>query len=183
MTVTDVMLRVVDALERANIPHMLVGSFSSNLHGIPRATEDVDFVIELNAPLTAEFGKLLGEDFKPVLQMSFETNTGTQRQEFYVKGTEFKAELFRLSDDPFDQQRFQRRQLYEAVGRKLFFPTPEDVIVMKLRWARDKDKADVHSVMSVKRGKLDWNYIENWCRKHGTLALMQKIRQSIPEIE
>lgn len=183
MTVNDVMLRVVDALERAKIPHMLVGSFSSNLHGIPRATEDVDFVIELNAPLTAEFGQLLGEDFEPELQLSFETNTGTQRQEFRVKGTEFKAELFRLSDDPFDQQRFQRRQLYEAGGRRLFFPTPEDVIVMKLRWARDKDKADIHSVMSVKRRKLDWDYIENWCHKHGTLATMEKIRRTIPEIE
>jgi len=182
MTVNDVMLRVVDALERANIPHMLVGSFSSNLHGIPRATEDVDFVIQLDAPLTAEFSRLLGEDFEPELQLSFETNTGTQRQEFHVRGTEFKAELFRLSDDPFDQQRFQRRQLYEAAGRRLYFPTPEDVIVMKLRWAREKDKADVYAVMSVKRGRLDWPYIERWCREHGTLAKLEEIRRTVPEI-
>lgn len=182
MTVNDVMLRVVDALECAKIPHMLVGSFSSNLHGIPRATEDVDFVIELDAPLTAEFARLLGEDFEPELQLSFETNTGTQRQEFLVAGTEFKVELFRLSDDPFDRQRFERRQLYEVAGRRLYFPTPEDVVVMKLRWAREKDKADVLSVMSVKRDKLDWNYIETWCRKHGTFALMGKIRSSVPEI-
>lgn len=182
MTVNDVMLRVVDALEQANIPHMLVGSFSSNLHGIPRATEDVDFVIQLDAPLTAEFGRLLGEDFEPELQLSFETNTGTQRQEFRVKGTEFKAELFRLSNDPFDQQRFQRRQLYEAAGRRLYFPTPEDVIVMKLRWAREKDKADVHSVIAVKGGKLDWPYIESWCQRHGTLAKLEEIRRTVPEI-
>ncbi len=182
MTVNDIMLRVADALNRAKIPHMLVGSFSSNLHGIPRATEDVDFVIEFNGPVTAEFARILGSDFEPESQLSFETNTGTQRQEFHVKETDFKVELFRLSDDPFDQQRFQRRQLYQVAGRQLFFPTPEDVIVMKLRWARPKDKADVHAVMSVKRGKLDWSYIEGWCKRHNTFSLMEQIRRSVPEI-
>ena len=143
MTVNDVMLRVVDALERAGIPHMLVGSFSSNLHGIPRSTEDVDFVVEMDTPLTADFCRMLGEDFEPERQLTFETNTGTQRQEFRVNGTDFKVELFRLSDDPFDRQRFQRRQLYETANRRAYFATPEDVIVMKLRWARAKDKDDV----------------------------------------
>jgi len=92
------------------------------------------------------------------------------------------VELFRLSDDSFDKQRFQRRQLYEAAGRRLYFPTPEDVIIMKLRWARQKDIADVLSVMSVKRGKLDWAYVEKWCRQHGTLAKLEEIRQTVPEI-
>jgi predicted nucleotidyltransferase len=182
MTINDVMLRVAGALERANIPHMLVGAFSSNYHGIPRSTEDVDFVIELNSPLTSEFSRLLGDDFEAEPQLSFETNTGTQRQEFRIGGTVFKVELFRLSDDPFDQQRFKRRQAIEVAGQRVWFPTAEDVIVMKLRWARAKDKIDVKDVMSVQRGKLDWNYIEEWCKRHGSLALMEKIRASVPEI-
>ena len=42
MTTDDVMLVVVDALNREKIPAMLVGSFSSNYYGIPRSTEDVE---------------------------------------------------------------------------------------------------------------------------------------------
>lgn len=178
-TIDDVMLRVADALEKARVPYILVGAYSSNYHGIPRSTEDVDFVVELNTPLTADFHQTLGDDFEPEPQMSFETNTWTQRQEFRVNGTVFKVELFRLSEDPFDQSRFRRRKSVEVEGRRLWFPTAEDVIVMKLRWARDKDKDDVRSVMSVQGDDLDWKYIEEWCVRHGSLKLMNAIRNSV----
>jgi hypothetical protein len=36
MTIDDVALRVMDALNKSRIPFMLVGGFSSNYHGIPR---------------------------------------------------------------------------------------------------------------------------------------------------
>lgn len=182
MTTNDVMLLVVDALNREKIPTMLVGSFSSNYYGIPRSTEDVDFVVQIESNLPTDFARILGEHFEPESQLSFETNTGTQKQEFKVKGTEFKLELFRLSDDPFDQQRFQRRRRVMVAGREVWFPTAEDVIVMKLRWSRAKDQDDVKDVMFVQREKLDWRYIENWCRQHGTLAKLQEIRRSVPEL-
>lgn len=40
-------LAVVDALHGEGIAFFLVGSFSSNLYGIPRSTRDADFVVEL----------------------------------------------------------------------------------------------------------------------------------------
>ena len=58
----------------------------------------------------------------------------------------------------------------------------EDVIVMKLRWFRQKDRDDVRNVIAVQRGKLDWAYIESWCQRHGTLVLMEEIRRTVPEI-
>ena len=36
MTSNEIALFVADALEACNIPYMLVGSFSSNMYGIPR---------------------------------------------------------------------------------------------------------------------------------------------------
>lgn len=181
MTTNDVMLMVVDALNREKIPAMLVGSFSSNYYGIPRSTEDVDFVIQFESNLTPDFVRILGGQFEPESQLSFETNTGTQKQEFKVKGTEFKLELFRLSDDPFDQQRFKTRQRVTVAGREVWFPRAEDVIVMKLRWFRAKDKEDVKDVMYVQRDKLDWAYIENWCRQHGSLARLRELRRTVEE--
>ena len=142
------------------------------------ATEDVDIVVELNRPLTGDFSKLLGDNYEAEPQLSFETNTGTQRQEFRVKGTLFKVELFRLSDDAFDQERFRRRMLVDLDGRRVWMPTPEDVIVMKLRWARVKDKEDVKDVISVQRDNLDWSYIEFWCKQHQSIGLLETIRRS-----
>jgi len=90
-------------------------------------------------------------------------------------------ELFRLSDDPFDQERFKNRKCVIVAGREIWLPRAEDVIVMKLRWFRAKDRQDVKDMMFVQRGKLDWDYMENWCRQHGSLARLRELRQIFEE--
>ena len=47
-----------------------------------------------------------------------------------VAGTLFKVEVFRLSEDAHDQERFRRRQAVMVDGRQVFFPTAEDVRVL-----------------------------------------------------
>ncbi len=181
-TIDDVTLRVIDALNACHSQHMLVGSFSSNLYGIPRSTKDCDFVLHLQGDLSPVFYKTLGNDFEMDLQLKFETNTGAFKQEMRFLGTQFTVELFRLSDDEFDQERFRRRVPAKLFGRQTFVPTAENVIVMKLRWFRPKDQPDVLNVMTVQRGRLDWPYIESWCRRHGSLARMEEVRKSVREI-
>lgn len=182
ITIEDVTLRVIDALNACGSPYMLVGSFSSNLYGIPRSTKDADFVLKLQGDLSPVFYQTLGNDFETDPQLRFETNTGTFKQEMCFQGTPFTVELFRLSDDEFDQERFHRRVSAKLFGRQTYVPKAEDVIVMKLRWFRDKDRPDILNVMTVQRGKLDWRYIETWCKRHGTLARMEEIRRSVREI-
>ena len=181
VTIDEVALQVAAALNKAGIPFMLVGGFSSNYHGIPRSTKDADFVVQLSAPLNDSFTQMLGAGFSPEPQLSFETNTGTQRQEYGVCGTLFKVEVFRLSDDPHDQERFRRRQTVMVKGCPVVFPTAEDVIIWKLRWARAKDRDDIRAVMGVQGDKLDWTYIESWCDQHGTRTLMEEIRRTVPQ--
>ena len=182
MTIEDVTLRVIDALNAAQLRHILVGSFSSNLYGIPRSTKDADFVIQAEKDGIEKLFKLLAGEFEVDPQLKFETNTGTHKHEMRFRGTPFTVEVFLLSDDAFDQERFRRNRSVSLFGRPTFVPTAEDVIVMKLRWCRPKDRDDIRNVMTVQRGKLDWAYIEAWCRKHGTLGLMEEIQRTVPEI-
>jgi hypothetical protein len=182
MTIEDVTLRVIDALNASCVNYMLVGSFSTNAYGIPRSTKDADFVLQLEGDLAPVFYEELGEDFEIDPQLKFETNTGTFKQEIHFSGTPFTVELFRLSNDGFDQERFRRRVSVKLLGRETFIPTAEDVVVMKVRWLRDKDRADIKNVLTVQRSKLDWPYIEKWCRAHGTLAKLEEIRRTVPEI-
>ena len=181
-TMDDVTLRVIDALNTSGHPYMLVGSFSTNYYGIPRSTKDADFVLQLQGDLNPKFYQSLGKDFEIDPQLKFETNTGTYKQEMRFADTPFAVELFRLSNDPFDQERFRRRVAVKLFGRQTFVPTAEDVVIMKVRWLREKDRLDIKNVLTVQRGKLDWNHIENWCRQHGTLARLEEIRRSIPDI-
>jgi hypothetical protein len=178
----SLMVRVADALAACDVPYMLAGSFSSNYYGIPRSTKDADFVIELLGGVGDRFMRRLGEDFLLDPQLSFETNTGTYRQLIQHKESPFKVELFLLSKDPHDQSRFRRRIVVAAFNRQLWLPTAEDVIVMKLRWARSRDKDDIRAVIGVQAGKLDWPYIERWCAQHGTKARLDEIRRTVPEV-
>jgi len=174
----SITLRVVEALEACGIPFLLSGSFASNYYGIPRSTRDADFVLQSERAVGPDFAEQLGEDFLLEPQLSFETNTGTFRQVLRHKKKTFKVELFLLSQDAHDQARFSRRRAVRLLGHQVWLPSPEDVIVTKLRWARGKDKDDARDVMVVQQDKLDWAYVEEWCRRHGTLPLLQEIRRS-----
>ena len=175
-------LRVVCALDRCAIPYFLAGAFSSNHYGFPGSTRIADFALQLKSAVGTDFAHALGEPFELDPQLSFETDTGTYRQIINYRGSPFKIELFLLSNDAHDQERFKRRRQVQLPGRTGWYPAPEDVIITKLRWARGKDRDDVRGIMSVQRGNLDWPYIEKWCRQHGTLAKMEEIRRSVPEI-
>jgi hypothetical protein len=186
MTEDEATLTVIDALETLAIPYMVVGSLSSNLYGIPRSTKDADFVIELGSVPLSRLVDHLGASFRLDPQMTFEMNTLTRRHRLAVVDVPFTIELFYLSDDPHDQERFRRRHRMNTMGREVSMPTAEDVIITKLRWAvnarRAKDREDVRDVIAVQGANLDWPYVYNWCEQHGTRDLLDEIRRSIPPL-
>lgn len=185
----EVTARVVAAFDALGIDYLLAGSFSSNFYGIPRSTKDADFV----AVMIGKVGSLekeLGTEFEFDEQSSFETVTGTYREKVKVPSVPFEIEIFHLSADAHDQSRFQRRRKVfdELVGCEVYVPTAEDVIIMKLRWAkiakRGKDSEDVRDVIAVQGDEaLDWEYIHHWTGLHGTRVLLDEIRASIPPID
>lgn len=186
MTGNEATLAVIDALEALEIPYMLVGSFSSNLYGIPRSTEDADFVIQVSSQPVSRLAERLGPAFRFDPQLSFETITATTRHIVVVADIPFKVELFHLSEEPHDQERFRRRLQMRLLGRDVWVPTAEDVVITKLRWAlrggRAKDRDDAQGVIAVQGARLDWDYLHAWSDRHGTRALLEEVRRSIPPI-
>ncbi len=185
----DATARLVAAFEASSIDYLLVGSYSSNFYGIPRSTKDADFVAVLGDKI-GEVQKFLGPEFIWDAQPSFETVTGTFREKVSAPTLPFDIEIFHLSKDPHDQSRFQRRRRVNdtSIGCDIWIPSPEDVIIMKLRWAklakRDKDREDVRDVIAVQGDEaLDWPYIHRWCAEHGTRTLLDDIRASIPPLD
>jgi hypothetical protein len=174
---------VVDALEQLGVPYMLVGSFSSNAYGVARNTQDADFVVQLDRIGISQLAAKLWPDFQLDPQTSFETITATTRHVLNVPAEDFKVELFLLSDDPHDRARFERRRRMEVLGGPAYLPSPEDVVITKLRWSRhgnrQKELSDARDVIAVSGPQLDWAYIERWCDEHGTRKLLDDLRRSI----
>jgi hypothetical protein len=136
MTAVDFVVRVIAALEANGVPYMTVGSFSTNVYGKPRSTKDADFVVELGNVNVSKLATDIGPDFRLESQMSFETVTSTTRYRLHHRDTQFLVELFLLSDDPHDRERFRRRVAGDIGGQRAFVPTAEDVIITKLRWSK-----------------------------------------------
>lgn len=186
MNSDEIAQAVVQALEAEGIPYMLVGSFSSNAYGIPRSTKDVDVVIELGEHPIRNVVDRMGANFKLDPQMSFESVTMTIRHVIQAVGSEFKIELFHLSDDPHDLERFRRRKSVAMESGTAYVASPEDVIITKLNWYskqnRLRDREDVRDVLAAQGDALDFDYIHSWCEKHRTRDLLDEIRASIPPI-
>jgi hypothetical protein len=167
MTAEEVVYHVLDALEAENVPYMVVGSFSSNFYGIPRSTKDADIVVEVNDVPVGRIASRLGPGFRLDSQMSFETVTGTFR--------------FTATHEAHDRARFARRRKGAMPGRTAFVASPEDVIITKLRWARGgkraKDVEDVRNVIALQYASIDWAYVREWCRQHGTGDLLEQLAQ------
>ena len=188
MTVEQLASRVLDACEQEDIEHMLTGAFAHGIYGIPRSTKDVDVVLSLTGeePIQRVIQRLSGiVEFAP--QVEFDTLTwGKRLVGESLNNPPLKVELFELFDDPFVQAQFQRkRKLFSGqLQRITWLPTPEDVIVQKLRWGRNKDLDDARDVLAVQGPEtLDMAYIEHWCRTHETLGRMQTALEGIPQLE
>jgi hypothetical protein len=175
---------VIDALNGLGVPYMLVGSFASNFYGVPRATQDADFVLQVGPGTVSALAERLAPAFRLDPQMSFELVTGTTRHVLQAADSPFVVELFLLSDDPHDRERFARRRPVRTLSREVWMPTAEDIVITKLRWAhqaqRPKDLEDARNVVAVQGARLDWDYVSRWCEGHGTRPLLDQVRGSIP---
>jgi len=177
----DALSRVLRALQTYQVPYMLVGAFSSNAYGYPRSTNDADIVIQYQVGLLETVCAWLGDDFKLDPQAGFELKTGTIRNIMTYIPTKFEIEFFRLGADEHDQERFARRRQLALPELQIeaVIPTAEDVVIQKLRWQRDKDIADVRTVISIQSERLDWPYIQQWTQKHGTIELLNRLRSEL----
>jgi hypothetical protein len=184
VTSEDLVVAVFDALTDLTVPFMVSGSLASNFYGVPRATQDADLVLDLNQlPLDA-FVHRLGDRFDVDAQLAFETVTGSRRVVARARDSAFEVELFGLTDDPHDRERFARRRHVEVLGRTVGLPTPEDVVVNKLRWwrlaGRRKDFEDARNVVAVQRAVLDWDYVNRWCRELQMLDALEALERPSP---
>jgi hypothetical protein len=180
MPAPSITSRVVAALNQAGLPHMLVGAFARNYYAEPRSTKDADLVLGVGVGSLRAVMDALGPEFRLEEQMAFETNTGTLKNVIHHPNSGFTVELFYLSQDAHDQERFKRRRPTTYEGQPTFVLTAEDYIVTKLRWPRPKDFADARDVIAMQGDELDWAYIHHWTDLHGSRDKLASARASIP---
>lgn len=172
MNTEDIFRRIVDALSRAGIPYMLTGSFASSYHGIPRATQDIDFVI---APTEGQLRHLISLLPNTEYYISQEAALEALAREGQFNVIDFatgwKIDLIIRKSRAFSRTEFERRLAVDLFGVHLFIASAEDVLVAKLEWAKAGQSArqleDCASILRARRDELDRPYLEYWVAQLG----------------
>jgi hypothetical protein len=183
VTLRELLEMVAGALERAGIPYMIVGSLASTFHGEPRATQDVDIVID---PQPDQLAVLLRSFDAERFYVGDGQQALTSRSMFNVIEIAggWKIDFIVRKDRPFSTTELSRRIDAEVLGIHLSMATAEDTIVAKLEWAAtsgsDRQLADAAAVIAVSGDILDWSHLRRWAE---SLGLAEQLNLAISQAQ
>ena len=178
-----VTLLVIDALETLRVPYFIGGSLASAVHGVIRATMDVDMIADLRLEHVEPLARILGDAFYADAEMM--RDAVRRRGSFNVIHLEtmFKVDVFIRKERPFDQAQFERRALQTLAtdpDRAAYVASAEDTILAKLEWYRmggqvsDRQWRDVQNVLKVQEARLDLQYLRRWAAQLGVRDLLER---------
>lgn len=176
MSAADLLSDVVRALDTAGIPHMLVGSFASTSHGAPRATQDIDIVIDPTSDALDRFVAAFDPDRIYVSPSAQDALASRDQFNLIDMSTGWKVDLIIRKDRPFSRSEFERRVRSSMLDVDIYVATAEDTVLAKLEWAAmggsDRQVADAAAVLAVRSDALDDDYLERWAADLGISALL-----------
>ncbi|MEX0892808.1 MAG: hypothetical protein WEB88_11615 [Gemmatimonadota bacterium] len=118
MNLASFVAAVLNALRDANIPCMLTGSLAAAYYGTPRATQDVDLVIEPSADCLELFlGALESAGFFVDRQVARDAFTTGGQFNAIDPESGWKADFIFRKSRPFSETEYARRDMKEIVRR------------------------------------------------------------------
>lgn len=168
-------------LEEKKRPYYVTGGFAVSVWGRPRATFDIDIVMMIrgeDVPTVASALRTLGKDMYVDEQMM---KAEIRKQgEFNIIHPEsgLKVDFWVLKEDAFSKSCLARRVAKVIRGQKVYFISPEDLVLSKLQWyARTESSRhleDVESVFKIFGEQLDRKYLKEWAKKLGVLETLNQ---------
>ena len=180
----EVTLAVTSILERLGIEYLVGGSLATSLHGIPRATLDVDIVADLRMTHLDPFVSALQESF--FVDADMVRDAIRRRATFNILhlATMFKVDVFVAGADDLlstELARKQRVRVLEEPQSDLFVASPEDMVLQKLIWYRkgggisDRQWGDIVGVIETQGERLDMAYLRLWATRKGIADLLDRV--------
>jgi hypothetical protein len=181
---------LVAEFERLGVAYYLGGSVVSSMHGIPRATLDVDMVADLAPKHVASLVDALKTTYYISGPMILDAIARRSCFNLIHLATSFKVDVFVVKSRPYDRIALARigkvRGRPDAPSSRFFQASPEDIILAKLEWYRLGDEiserqwGDVLGVMKVNRALLDRQYLDKWA---GELNVADLLARAWKEVE
>lgn len=180
----DLLKKIASFLDENDIPYMLTGAWSVVYYGRPRASHDIDFIVEISkediSKVIKSFNTLSGE-FLFQEHAVIEAVENKRMFNILHLATYLKLDFWLLKDDEFDRQRFSRREKVKLLNQFMYISTPEDTILKKLLWYKEaqieKHIVDAAFVYQIQKDQLDIKYINKWIRKLKIKNLFEELKE------
>lgn len=182
MTITDVVRRVVQRLERAGVPYMFTGSFASSFHGAPRASQDIDVVIAPTPSQLRTFIEALPEsEFYADLEAALDAQRSHSQFNLVDLATGWRVDFIIRRSRPFSITEFERRLRVTTHGLSIFVVSLEDIILSKLEWASlgqsRRQIEDVVALLQTRGHEIGREYLEHWIHQIGLATEWEEARR------
>ena len=170
--------KVINLLNKHNIPYMLTGGLAVTVWGRARSTLDIDIVLDIKRndvkKLASAFQK---ENFyidEEAIEMALNKKISFNAIDFETNTT---IDCYLVGNNEYEEGRFQRKIVKNIVGIRVNIISPEDLILIKLLWYKDSGSTrhleDAESILKIT--KVNLKYIQEWSKKQLTLEIFKKI--------
>lgn len=159
--------KIIEYFDSRHIPYMLSGSIAMGIYVVPRATKDIDFVVQLQPKDIESFTA----HFEGAYYCSKEAVADAVNRQSIFKvidhASGFKADFVVLKSSEYRLAEFERKQPADFYGIKIYVVSPEDLLISKLIWIQEWQSAvqieDIKNLASIPDLQLE--YVTNWIKK------------------
>lgn len=184
-----VVARIAATFDALSVAYIVGGSLASSVYGIPRATQDVDLIAELELEHVERFTSALTNEF--YVDPDMVVDAIRHRASFNVVhlATMFKADIFVPTRDSWTREELKRGRAEQFQVSEhsvtIRFASPEDTLLHKLVWYRlgneisERQWRDVLGIMKVQGARLDNTYLDTWADAIDVVRLLSRARREI----
>lgn len=173
------LVRIVKVLNKLQIRYLITGGMAVYVWGRPRFTADIDVIIELRdekvqqlVEILVKMGYIDEDAIRQALQHESEFN-------FIDQEVGMKVDFWALKDTEFDKSRLKRAVAKKILNQRVYFISPEDLILKKLLWHQKSQSMrqleDIQSIIQMQRNKLDFAYLTKWAKRQKTAGLLREM--------
>lgn len=176
---------IAETLKDLDIPYAITGGMAIYVWGRPRFTADIDVIVQLYekdvGALSFALKRLSKASYVDTGMMQWALE---RKGEFnYIDGASgIKVDFWVLKKGEFEENQLRRRIGKKVLNKTVFFVSPEDLILSKLRWYTISESSrqleDVESILKIQR-RLDWKYLSQWSKVQKTFGILSLLRKRI----
>ncbi len=159
--------RVLRAFYENNVKYLIAGGIALNLHGVPRATFDLDIIISWEKDNVEKIEKALKDlNFKSIVPLELHELIDAKKRKEIARKKHMFALNFYNEEDPLEEidilirfydnnmdQLFERKKIVRIDDFEIYLISLDDLIKLKKKSRRHKDREDIKNLMLVKQIK------------------------------